>query len=332
MSQPNYYIVSFLTCEDNSGKVWQLNMANTATWFSGTGWYDGSPEPDSLVQTFQTLQSKGGKVLVSFGGDSFSPGNSITPDSVDSLAKAIAYSFLGGTQQPSSSDKYFTGWSKVFSDWHFDGIDLDLEISAYNSAKDVAVWLNLAKSLKKYAPETCLTCAPQSPYLWDQRFNPFGSPFFPNGQYDTCSQVSTPQDGDFLLSTSNVSLFDALLVQFYNQGSDFPSEQTFSNRLCQLVKLVTSSSTNAQKPQIFVGVAAQGEGHNGDTGIYDPSIIGKAILQAIQDAGGTNQSWWFGGIMGWDSPKVTDLVQNIIKITGGQAALYGYQHGDPSWT
>jgi hypothetical protein len=35
--------------------------------------------------------------------------------------------------------------------------------------------------------------------------------------------------------------------------------------------------------------------------------------------------------MGWDSPKVTSLVDRIVAISGGVPALYGYQHGEPGW-
>ena len=34
----------------------------------------------------------------------------------------------------------------------------------------------------------------------------------------SCGDIPAPQDGDFLLSASNIGLFDALFVQFYNQG------------------------------------------------------------------------------------------------------------------
>ena len=332
--QTKYYLVAFLTrIKVNGGLKWQLNLSSVGGWYAGEGWQYGNPE--GLKDKFKELQGQGAKVLVSFGGANFDPSDITTSEVADALAQAIAYSFLGGKELPPPNSQ-LADWKRVFCDWTFDGVDLDLEQSAGPPKFHNSVWVTLAKSIKKYAPKSTLTGAPQSPYLYNMAVaSPYGVPF-PNGANNTCGNISPPASGDFLLSTSNVHLFDALLVQFYNQydAEEFPTEKNFPARLCQLVKLVSSSSASGQKPQIYIGVTAKGEkgSMNGvPPGVYNPEKIGNAINEAIKEAEGPNTSWWFGGIMGWQSAPVTDLVKNICAITGGGIALYGYQDGDPGW-
>ncbi len=329
-----YYIAAFLTAVNGTGNDWQLNLSSVGEWLPGSGWSYGNS--DKLKNEWQTLQKQGSSMIVSFGGSTFNPGSTITADTIDELAQAVAYSFLGGASVP-APDSPYANWSPVFSDWHFDGLDLDLEISAYTAA-DNATWLAFAQAIKKYAPTALLTGAPQSPYLYNNNVSsPFGVPF-PNAAMDTCGNGRKPLSGDFLLSTTNIGLFDALLVQFYNQGAanDFPTEANFNARICQLATLITSSADN--KTKIFIGVATPNDiaiGNNGNTGCIscnNAMDIGNAISTALAAAGGSNSSTWFGGVMGWDSPTVNSFVQDIIEVCGGDGALYGYQNGNPGWT
>ncbi len=328
MSPIKYYLVSFLTYTD-AETGWKLDLSGVAGWYPGKGWHWGSPQ--DLVTLFKALQDDGATVLLSFGGATFLPHNVVTASNVDALAQAIAYSFLGGTEAPPPP---FDHWQRAFdSNWHFDGLDLDLEVLAGPPAINPSLWVTFAKSIKKYAPAAKLTGAPQSPYLYNNANSPFGAPF-PTGAADSCSHISEPISGDFLLSTTNISLFDALFFQFYNQfgALDFPTEKNFPPRVCQFKKLIDSVIPEAKQPQLFVGVAAQGQGTNGQKpGIYDPTKISEAINSALKEAGGTNTSTWFGGVMGWQSPFVNQLVPDILAITGGAGALYGYQRGNPKW-
>lgn len=323
-----YYNVAFLT-HDQTG--WSLKLSSVAEWRPENGWNWWSPgSPDDLKNCFKGLQQDGAKILLSFGGAIFDPPEDMNnPSYVSDLTEAIAYSFLGGTSKPQND---FTDWQPAFSDWHFDGIDLDLERAAGPPAFDPSIWVDFAKCVKKYAPGTKITGAPQSPYLYNTNVqSPFGVPF-PDCSADTCGNVSEPVGGDFLLSTDNIGLFDALFVQFYNQYDtlEFPGEEHFEARFCQLKKLVCSASQGT--PQFFVGVAADGQGMNGmPPGDYDPKKIGEAINSALETVGGSCTSEWFGGVMGWQSPGVTQLVNDILTITGGSGALYGYQDGDPGW-
>ncbi|MEM9557912.1 MAG: hypothetical protein AAGC60_26880 [Acidobacteriota bacterium] len=323
-----YYLVSFFTTLDG-GATWQLNLSSVGTWTAGTGWNDPSV-PSELAASFESLQNDGGTVVVSFGGGTFDPGTSITADSVDALAQAVAYSLLGGAEAPPASSPY-AAWTPAFDDWCFDGLDLDLEASAGPPGIDPSVWVDFARALQTHAPGSKLTGAPQSPYLYNTNVSsPFGVPF-PDGATQSCGEIPAPQDGDFLLSASNIGLFDALFVQFYNQGGslDFPTEANFPTRVCQLVELITSTDAPTR---FYVGVVAEGEGMNGEPpGVWDPQAIGDAIAQALAGAGGSSSSAWFGGVMGWESPKVTDFVSVILGVCGGDAALYGYQDGDPDW-
>ncbi len=320
--ETQYYLVAFLTNPvDSRGPIWGLNLSSVGIWTPGPGWENANVP--QLEAKFKELQGQGAKVLVSFGGSSFAPGVVVTAQNVDDLAKAIAFSFLRGTQAPSGE---FANWTPVFSDFHFDGIDLDLEQSAgpLTSGVPESVWVTFAQSIKSYAPESLLTAAPQSPYLYNEGANsPYGVPF-PGGAFETCGNISDPVDGDFLLSASNVNLFEGAALEF-------PTEPNFPSRLCQCAVLETS--TGDQKPQTFVGVAAEGPGlSNGITDIRDPAAIGMAINDAIEQAGSPNG--WYGGVMGWDSPSVTSFAQDIaanIAIADSKVALYGYQHGDPVW-
>jgi hypothetical protein len=249
---------------------------------------------------------------------------------VRDLAEAIAYSFLGG---PSKPQNYFTDWQLAFSDWHFDGINLDLEdLAGLFAMEATSIWTDFAKCIKKYSCGAILAGAPQSSYLYEtSMINPFGAPF-PGRPEDTCGSVSEPVSGDFLLSTDNIWLFDALFVQFYNQYDklEFPGEEHFEARFCQLKKLVCAADRG--KPRFFVGVAAKNQGMNGQPpGNYVAGKIGDAINSALEAAGGSCTSAWFGGVMGWQSPNVTQLIQDILTKTGGSGALYGFQDGDPGW-
>jgi hypothetical protein len=324
---PPFYLAAFLTSEDE-GQSWQFNLSSVGVWIAGRGWESGAP-PSTLPGAFQQLQARGARVLVSFGGGLFKPGTVVTEHTQD-FAQAIAYSFLGG-RLPPAADSPFVDWQPVFPDFHFDGLDLDLEQSAGSPGIDPATWVTFARALKNFAPGSLLTGAPQSPYLYNSSVaSPFGVPF-PDGLDDTCMTPSDPVRGPFLLSLDNVGLFDALFVQFYNQfGADeFPTEEHFPARLCQFGRLVTQAGAATR---IFVGIAAEGLGMNGNPpGVYDPVEIARAVKQALASAPGGPNHPWFGGIAGWESPPVTELVERVVQITGGTTALYGYQQGDPGW-
>lgn len=323
-----YYNVAFLT-HDNTG--WNVSLSSVAEWRPGKGWNRLSPgSPDEPANCFKGLQQGGAKILLSFGGYMFDPPDEMTnPRYVNDLAQAIAYSFLGGSHEPQND---FADWQPAFSDWHFDGIDLALERSAGSPMFDPSIWVDFARCIKKYAPGSVITGAPQSAYLYDIHVqSPFGVPF-PDRSSDTCGYVSEPFSGDFLLSTDNIGLFDTLFVVFYNQFDrlEFPGEELFEARFCQLKKLVCSPSQGT--PQFFVGVAAEDQGINGmPPGNYDACKIGDAINSALEAAGGYCTSEWFGGVMGWQSPGGTQLVQDILMKTGGSGALYGFRDGDPGW-
>jgi hypothetical protein len=301
---------------------------------------------------FQALQAAGAKVLVSLGGSTFTVSDISNTTVATQLAQSICYSMLGQTSSPNPLNWYALT-TDAGAPFAFDGVDLDFESP---TATDVTTVTTLLSTLRSNAPYKLITCAPQTPYLWES-----GKAFNANGAYYPYTAVnssittlkgSTPGT-PALLDVNNIGNFSQINMQFYNQGNTlcYPGETNFINSLAELGYLCLSA-TSTNKPLVNIGLLGCSDGTY-PIPIPDPTTLASNIVSGVQGAQarilaakpGTALNQWLNGLMFWESPLANTYaattvaaIQALDKTIPVNVVLYGGQNwaspgiSNPGWT
>jgi hypothetical protein len=346
---------------------WIDSIFGTLTPFQNPVWvYENSaytpagspPFPYNGVFAYlQALQAANAKVLVSLGGSTFTVADIATTTIATQLAQSICFSLLGQTSSPNP-----LGWTALTTDagagggqpFAFDGIDLDFENP---SATDVTTVTTLLSTLRTNAPFKLITCAPQTPYLWEA-----GASFNANGAYYPYTAVNSPitslktstAGSPALLDVNNIGNFSQINMQFYNQSGTlvYPGETNFVNSLAELAYLCLSATTT-NKPLINIGLLGSTDGSYpipipAPATLAQNIVTGVVAAQALVIAAipGTSINQWLNGLMFWESPvantyaaQVVAAMQSINPAIPANVILYGGQNwsaaqgvSNPGWT
>jgi chitinase len=267
----------------------------------------------NVVSYLKGLQAQGCKILLSIGGAGADLGTMFADS--DGLAQAILgllCGVAGVTGNPYN-------WKNTqFSDFAFDGIDLDLEAPAAGTPLPIAssAW-SFSKSFQTYSTSKILTMAPESPYILGGTKSLLNF----NGGY---AAYSTVAPGTPLTSLNNqfeqlcpmfpnnncLNRFDLMFIQIYNQGPGwYIGEDSFVTSLAMYGFMCLIAGRNCK---VVIGLASA----DGNP-VWDPTSVtagsvtlnnavtsANALIQAI--GGGytaTQPADWLGGIGFWNSPS-----------------------------
>ncbi|MCP4179355.1 MAG: hypothetical protein GY756_16475 [bacterium] len=267
----NVIVYAFGTVGTIGSQPFGTNTQGDTVGLFNNSWNDNGYAPykdqDALKTAINEAHSKGAKVLLSFGS---SNANLWMPNTTANDAKKIADNMI-----------------VLLVANHFDGVDLDLELSAYKNT----AWLEtLITELKTKAAKI-----PKS--------FPYG--FFvtaaPQMQNDGTLNWNTPGNNN-IMDLINGNYFTAIFIQNYNNSAGLTADKVFDNVLDK----ITDPTTN--KTKILICMPATSSAAS--TGYILPGEVNSELLRIADDH--------FGGLAVWDLSY-----DNVINFVFSKNAYNG---------
>jgi hypothetical protein len=360
-SLSSLYVIDFLLFDGVQWVIDQQSIPDIGQWFL-TGGQAGQIQGNtgqSVIPYLKSLQAKGCKILVSFGGGGLTQ-PILTPmlSNPADTAASICYALLskGSGTNPLGFAKAGTPWA----DFAFDGLDMDIEGPNGYQWPDASAQLNILNAIHTLIPSAILTAAPQAanlidPYKFGGNGNGTWYPFprvFPSdtlANYNTASSTSAWMYPPLMASCG----LNYLFVQFYNQGTSwYPGTPgtSFVPALAMWGWLcIKSQTTLGTGCKLILGFATSVDGQPVWNQSTDASALNSAITSAnaliTAEAGYSSvvPSMWIAGWGGWNSPSANGVVAGIYSPAGGipnlpagAVMLYTNNAGSPSlnpgWT
>ena len=331
-SLQSLYLLTFLVyyVPASGPSFWgMLNQASDiGTWIftgSSAGQIQGNTG-QSVIPYLKSLQAKGCKIMVSFGGGGLTS-TALTEmlGNPTAVANTIVYNLLSKGTKGSNDKSWASG---VWSDFAFDGIDFDFEGNEGNGLN----LLTTMQNVRNLMPDIIITGAPEISY------SSGGFPTAPNGNGDwfmlptsnsPLSSWNTAGSTKAWLQPTNMSSIKVnyVFVQVYNQGSGwYPTDSptVFTGQLAAWgltclkggAKLVIGlASTDANPGPIFNSAT--------DSSSINTAITAAntAIQSYAPQYASTQISDWLAGCGFWNSPTANPVIAGIYSPSGGMPVL-----------
>lgn len=341
-SVPTFLVVNFLLYDtgDANGTwvIGQQNVPDLGQWIL-TGPQAGQIIANSGVNAItylKGLQTAGCKILLSVGGGGLTQpqlSRMFENPTPAATAASVCYALLTNAvgTNPLNFSKELSEWS----DFTFDGIDLDVETNM-PTAGDGLAFLTAVRGL---VPAAILTAAPQVPNLvppntFDGNGNgswyPYPSMSATLGlpPYNTATSTTAWMYPPLLQSTG----LNYLFVQMYNQGSSwYPgslgSQSVFSNALAAWgILCIKSQATVGTGCKVVMGFATA-DGNpiwnqtNDSLNVQFSLNLANDEIKTQLNLPNVKISDWLAGIGFWNSPSANSVAATIYSPSGNMANL-----------